>query len=114
MTFDYVAREALTAWWVFWHPKRAAEKLDHLIHMAERADDEKERAYKSSDELRKAINEIHQLVTSVDEPFYSWQRVWQNVARLKYGLGEQGTIDDIKVAVLLDATQQKHLRGGEA
>lgn len=39
-------------------------------------------AVKERDELRVAIKNIHTEVNG-DEPFYSWQRVHQNIRRLK-------------------------------
>lgn len=48
-----------------------------------------------------AMQDAYHSLLNPGKPFYSWQRDWQDACRLILGLGEDATVEDINLALLL-------------
>ena len=100
-----VIEEFQSAWGVFIRPRRAFESLKHFARMIDIMSDTNSLLTKENNEYYHAIREISCAVDP-GKPFYSWQRIWQNAMRLRLGLPMDCSMEDIKVAMLLENTKE--------
>ena len=95
-----------TAWSVFIRPRKALEWLNHLARMVDVMMDTENILRRENIENFSALRHINEAITP-GSTFYSWQRIWQNATRLRLGLPMDCSMEDIQVALLLDAHKEE-------